>query len=623
MIVFLLNDTIRTENTRAAFKINILFSVSLQDTPFSMNVRDIFRKLATNKFIPDFDYKYYKLSFQTVFFTSHYKYCCCPCAFDHEWLAYISDKGEINEELYKKVEANLLAGKCLHVDHVSSDYVRETAVYGIHLAAAVGTEKAVKQDLGVTHREIQTTIFHLSPYTLAVLKKNIKTTTLRYKNLAKHFESQTYSLYRMLHLVYPERSGTNENVIQLRDESLLEFCVRNGNKELLQVVLLPNTASYRTQFAKALGLAIRSNALDIANELITFLKKMTSRTDVFCAGIECIILIFLDKPDILEKVLKACRQADLHVDENLKCSLVHLCAARGQDQCYNILSEYQLLPRDLSQYKILAHLQILLNVFDDLPDLVKDELEKIPDLGTVLNAVSESIPMGLCRYQQKVSILHMLFSDKSSNSNLLKKCNPVKTSCRPVIKWILHQDGIVDKVNKNNQTPLTFLLMYEGHEYALDFRPNLEMLLYMNSNLELNPSAVWYCLRVDENLFSKWMSDNLKFPQIFLTDAKEHSVFGHNDGSDYALEFTAPLLLECGYTAERKTLVDALDRNLHPDVLMYIRAYIDTPRSLKLRCRDVLKKHFKGSLLHQFVEKSQIPRHVKEFILIKTILKCA
>ena len=109
-----------------------------------MDVRDIFRKLTTNKYIPDFDYKNYKLSFQTVFYTCNYKYCCCPCAFDHEWLTYISDEPQVDEELYTKVEANLLAGKCPHVDDVISDYVRETTVYGIHIAAAAGTEKAIK-----------------------------------------------------------------------------------------------------------------------------------------------------------------------------------------------------------------------------------------------------------------------------------------------------------------------------------------------------------------------------------------------------------------------------------------------------------------------------------------------
>ena len=117
-----------------------------------MDVRDIFRKLATNQYMPNFNYANYKLSFQTVFYTRNYKYCCCPCAFDHEWAAYISDGGHIHEELYRKVEANLVNGKCPHVDHVVSDYVRETAVYGIHIAAAAGTEKAVKQDLLVCYK---------------------------------------------------------------------------------------------------------------------------------------------------------------------------------------------------------------------------------------------------------------------------------------------------------------------------------------------------------------------------------------------------------------------------------------------------------------------------------------
>ena len=142
----------------------------------------------------------------------------------------------------------------------------------------------------------------------------------------------------------------------------------------------------------------------------------------------------------------------------------------------------------------------------------------------------------------------------------------------------------------------------------------------LNSNLEVNALAVEYCLELDENLFSKWVGEDVfMFPQRFITNAKEHSVFGQNDGSEYALEFTAPLLLECGYSATREILDAALDRNLHPDELKYIRAYIDTPRSLKLRCRDALEKHFKGMGLHHFVEMSAIPHTIKDFILLKTV----
>ena len=591
-------------------------------TAHNMTVKDKFRKLATNKFIPDLEYNTYKLSFQTVFYTCDYKYCCCPCAFDHEWLVYISDSGEINEELFKKVEANILAGKCPHVDHVISDYVTETAVYGIHLAAAVGTEKAVTQEPDETHvcTKILSAIFHLSPYILAVFKKNVKTTALLFKTLSKHCKDQEYPI---LDVVYPERSMTDENVIELKDESLLEFCVRNGNKELFRTVLqtgLLNVQGYRTQLATAIGQAIKCNYVD-TKELIKFLKNMSRGTPgAFTRGkdgIDSIIvrLVILDKPDILEKVLKMHFQGDqILLEEKVKYSLTKFCAARVQDKCYSILCKYKVLPmvpvEEESPYVIETYLQVMFHLFDEFPEIMTHGLEKIPGFETAMKSILSTTNAKLFRSTDPGRILNHLMAEKTNNC-LVKRC-------RPVIKWILQQNIIVDTINTNNQDTLLISLLESKNK--LNFRPNLEILLH--SNLKIHSSIFKYCLKVDENVFCKRNHETVMFPQRFITDAREHSVHGHNDGSDYVLEFTLPLLLECGYNPSEETLGAALCKNLHPDVLKYIKAYIDTPRSLKIRCRDVLRGHFKGRRVHRFVEMSQIPPSIKDFILLKTILTC-
>ena len=612
-----------------------------------MDVRDIFRKLTTNKYIPDFDYKNYKLSFQTVFYTCNYKYCCCPCAFDHEWLTYIADGGHIDEELYKKVEANLLAGKCPHVDDVISDYVRETAVYGIHIAAAVGTSKAVKNDLGKTHSELLSSLFHLTPYVLAVLKKNIKTTTLWLNNLSKQprfsIDLRRPMIDRTLNVVYPERSKTNTGVIHLKEEPLLVFCVRSGNIALLRVVLLPSlldVQSYMTQFATALGLAIWCNYVGITKELIKFLKKHYRHFSFHCFttgqdGIESIVyrLVVLDKPDILEKLLKL-GFGEIQFDEKLKYSLIKLCAARPDDKCYTVLSKVCGVPLSLIALKENdphvrdamwdTHIQLLFHLFDEFPDIITHELEVMPGLQTDLHGVLSKFGTTLFRNPWECTILENLWDSSRCISYLFRKCNTriMETTCRPVIKWILQQTNIVDKINRNDRIPPFDALrcINEREKHSLNFRANFEMLLY--SNVDLHESVVQNYLKVDEDLFCKEVSETFVLPQMFITDAKEHSVFGHNYGSDYALEFTVPLLLECGFPVTWETLEAALDRNLHPDELKYIRAYIDTPRSLKLRCRDVLKKRFEGRHLHHFVEMSPIPQSIKDFVLLKTILTC-
>ena len=393
-----------------------------------------------------------------------------------------------------------------------------------------------------------------------------------------------------------------------------------------------------TQFAKALGLALRCNDVGITKELIKFLTKnhrlfpfkdFTAGQD----GIESIVyrLVVLDKPDILEKLSKLGLGRTLF-DDRLKYSLVKLCAARPDDKCYTVLSEVCGVPLSLIALKENApyvldamldtHLQLLFHLFDEFPDIIMHELEVMPGLQTDLHGVLSKFGTTLFRYTLEGTIFENL--RESCISFLLRKCNTriMETTCRPVIKWVLQQTNIVDKINRiNRMTPFDALRWNnEREKHSLDFRANFEALLY--SNINLHESVVQNYLKVDEDLFCKEIRETFVLPQMFITDAKEHSVFGHNSGSDYALEFTVPLLLECGYPVTRETLEAALYRKLHPDELKFIRAYIDTPRSLKLRCRDVLKKHFKGRHLHHFVEMSPIPQSIKDFVLLKTILTC-
>ena len=346
----------------------------------------------------------------------------------------------------------------------------------------------------------------------------------------------------------------------------------------------------------------------------------------------------MDKPDILEKLLKP-GFGRILLDERLCYSLIKLCAARPDDKCYTVLSKVCGVPLSLIDGKENpyardamwdTHLQLLFHLFDEFPDIITHELEVMPGLQTDLHGVLSKFGTTLFRYPWEGTIYRNRQKSCRCNSYLFRNCNTriMETTCRPVIKWILQQTNIVDEINRNNRiTPFDALRWNDSQRWnneremhSLDFRANFESLLY--SNINLHESVVQNYFKVDEELFFKEIGDTFVLPQMFITDAKQHSVFGHNSGSDYALEFTAPLLLECGFPVTWETLEAALDRNLHPDELKYIRAYIDTPRSLKLRCRDVLKKHFKGRHLHNFVEMSPIPQSIKDFILLKTILTC-
>ena len=77
-------------------------------------------------------------------------------------------------------------------------------------------------------------------------------------------------------------------------------------------------------------------------------------------------------------------------------------------------------------------------------------------------------------------------------------------------------------------------------------------------------------------------------------------------------------MIDCGFPVSRDHLLKALDDNLHPTELAYIRTCLDTPRRLTHRCRDVIRMSFKGQALHAFAESSDMPK--KDFIFISWVL---
>ena len=73
---------------------------------------------------------------------------------------------------------------------------------------------------------------------------------------------------------------------------------------------------------------------------------------------------------------------------------------------------------------------------------------------------------------------------------------------------------------------------------------------------------------------------------------QEHGCFGY-EGADFALNFTASFLLECGLSTTRKVLENYLKvKQLHPKEHAYLKDYIqenfDGPKPLTKTCRDVL-----------------------------------
>ena len=157
-------------------------------------------------------------------------------------------------------------------------------------------------------------------------------------------------------------------------------------------------------------------------------------------------------------------------------------------------------------------------------------------------------------------------------------------------------------------------------------RELLELLLYENVSLALNDSAVSLCLRryqyrILDSYFARWSvlgSDSDIITKEECTDRERYNGTHIMDSCvwESALFYTVPLLTEVGfkYTLAdieaalftEKKLIKAKDelkqrveetnrphyvQRLAPNAYVseYLKQCLSTPRSLKLRCRDVLR----------------------------------
>ena len=84
-------------------------------------------------------------AFRTVFYMHGSSYSCCRCVYDHEYFTYISDTGDIDLERFYRLAKAVESGYCEHAIKVENkDYLKETKVHFIHVAAALGLEDIVE-----------------------------------------------------------------------------------------------------------------------------------------------------------------------------------------------------------------------------------------------------------------------------------------------------------------------------------------------------------------------------------------------------------------------------------------------------------------------------------------------
>ena len=152
------------------------------------------------------------------------------------------------------------------------------------------------------------------------------------------------------------------------------------------------------------------------------------------------------------------------------------------------------------------------------------------------------------------------------------------------------------------------------------FRSRLEVYIYLNPDMKLHKSAVERGIQADERLNQMPGSSNILL-DTYIIDGKQHGAYGHDD---FALNMTAPFLMECGFPVSDIALkmVESRKSSLPLEEYNYIQHYVRNARSLKVLSRDTLRRHFVGQMIHKFVNNFAMPVSIKDYILLKPQLRC-
>ena len=594
-------------------------------------LREEFRNLATNKYMPYIDYtKWY--GFQTVFYESSYSYVCCPCGFQHEFLDYRDYNGNINEEVIEKIIKNIEAGKCPHVDNVPGAWVRDTGLTALLIAAGVGTEPTqfTQPTLWLStprlSEHVQTGLFKQNLYQIAFNKKS-------YKNCRYYFQHyiNDYVLNGFFSETIPKLHKPIETaeIYQVNHEPCIEAFVRSGNKSLLETALgLTAEFGERIQIrycreSEAFHYMVKHNLTEFVELFLEYVKQTNdpSLTE-YCKRYGNIYYQSKTLNSMLEEKLPEINPKESSRDRINILKKQNQCRKKLRDKA-NEQQFPQALDNNLrngstsTESDLKEIVEVLDEFYEDFKSEIIAALKQIPN---VKEECRKYIDKHLTYIAKKPHLLK-IFLDLgvySSDSN-------TATEYRVLTR-------IVENLNM----------------YTCCVRDTISLLVRACEDLELLVDIVPFGLSQD---ICTWgMDPERAVSRVYRADFKEHGLFVGENG-DFALNFAVPFLLECGIPASRHALEGALKADLHPAENAYIYSYMyskskkplqaryacksveglyqdryayieevfDKPKPLQIICREVLHTYHKGARIDYFMEKSGCPQTIKEFVLLKNL----
>ena len=538
-----------------------------------MDIQEVFKCLTSSQFLPGFDYQT-KFSFQTLFYHDRYSYCCCECAFEHEYLDYIAESGDIAESMFKKILESILKGKCPHIDNVDQNYIRETSISAIHIAAALGTEQAINDHIEI-FPHLTGGVFCLTPFQLAILRQKVRVV----QRMLSRGVTSCLRLHVKDKIIYCHKANESTSNIVKELVSPPVFCARKQNGLLLKSILNTNVPYPNTN--KALELILEYNIKGMEKDLLLYIRNQDYR--ILC---DCMVsAVVYNRADILNTLLKTC-------DSPRTRQLTEICRVLKRHKCADILQSYELKSDLIQKHTRLAALNLL---DQNCVDFSSSILPNLKATNRVENWINHKYAGGNTRLHHSVSL------------------QPEE------VRILLEIGADVDSVDDNGLTPFVCLMSQRNvNQTVHSVRYTVGLLLQENPSLVLNQIVVELAIERDEEDM-KVLSFYENRCGEYNMDAKEHSLLDISHTVDQSLMFLGPLLIECGFPVTRGVLIKALGKPLHKVEKTYIRKCLDIPRSLKLMCRDRIRKHLQRGQLNRFVDSVDLPNLLKDFILLKDL----
>ena len=565
---------------------------------------DLLRTLVINENLPGFDYTAHRFSFRTVFKRESYMYCCCNCAFEHEYMLYISDKGEINKEIFYRVVQNISLGECSHVKDVSEEFVTETSVGAIHIAAARGNKKAAlwhldalkyleSANLYAGEPISKTGIFELLPYDIAALKGQRHIMKLYERGLVMAGFGPLVPIncfWDKDRAIVSVHTVPRQNISQCitntnpRENNENAIAASHGSRfiRMPEFISRPACPRFQPEFRSRPGTQvprhIPRNTAPIRTNISDqrFLQRMCMPHPRFQSP-----PLRMNQPQPIQRMLLS----DSNANNNAQTTVV-LDDRQMQEDSHDF------------QKEILELTSQLLSHYDELKTEIVEALRRIP--------------------------LTKRETDRNLNNYLT-----LPHMRNDFFKTVISLGGNINFLSAFGKPAIDSMLKVKPINDVIMVREKVAIMIYENPDLNLHNKSVRRALKRDMNFQGRAFISSFRANKLsctYKTDAKTHGIFGYDAKSDFALNFMGPFLMECGFPVDRKEIKYLVEHEqvppfcLHKAVIEYVHSFLENPRPLIAMCRDTLRRHFKGRAIHGYVELVNCPVKIKDIILMKTIL---